>query len=140
MLGSGLASLVLALVVSIGIAALFVLIAFHAARRFGPAGVVGAWIASSMLLALLIALRLHARQTALGFTPDQTRDTRTISSFVLVSLVALGAAALAVWRHYRRSATLTRRALVSGVAAFFGGGLAFFVVLLLADVFRFVRQ
>jgi glucan phosphoethanolaminetransferase (alkaline phosphatase superfamily) len=123
-----------------GVAVLFVAIAYHAARRFGRTGILGAWIASSALLALGLVTRVQARQAALGFSPNQNRDTWTIGAFTLLSLVAFGAAALAAWRHHRRADKLTRRALVSGVAAFFGGCLAFFVVLLFTDVFRFIRQ
>ena len=137
---SSLASLVTGLLVLIGIAALFVAIAYHAARRFGRLGIFGAWIASSALLALGMTTRLQARQVALGFSPGQNRNTWTIRAFAILSFVALGGAALATWRHHRRADKLTHRAVASGVAAFFGGALAVFVVLLISDVFRFVRQ
>jgi hypothetical protein len=134
-----LAPLLIGLVALIAIGALFVVIAFHAAGRFGRTGLVSAWIVGSALLAFGIAARLHTRQTELGFSPNPNQETRTGIAFALISLVALGAAALTVWRRHARGEKLTRRALVLGVAAFLGGGIAFLAVWLVADVFRFVR-
>ena len=137
---SSLWSLVVSLLILSGIAALFVAIAYHAARRFGGAGLLGTWIASSALLAFGMTSRVQAHQAALGFSPGQNRDTWTIRMFALLSVVALGATAYATWRQYRRGGQLTPRALVSGVAAFFGGALVFFALLLMTDAFTFARQ
>jgi hypothetical protein len=121
-------------------AALFVVAAGHAANRFGRPGVVAAWVITAALVALAIAMRLQARQAALGFVPNETRDAGTLATFTVLSFVAFGAAAVVAWRHHRGSAKLTGRAVLSGVAAFLGAAIAVFVAILVMDILRFAAR
>ena len=121
-------------------AVLFVIVAQRTARRYGRAGVLGAWVTAAVLLALASALRLQTRQASLGFAPNEVPDARTIAGLTLWGFAAFGAAALVVWRRHQRGDKLTGRTVLWGVAAFFGGVVAFFVVFLLADLFTGLRR
>ena len=132
-------SSIIGLLLSFGIAALFVLIAYHAARRFGRSGLLGAWIASSALLAFGMSARLRTREADLVFANNNS-VAWTPRMFALLSLAAFGAAAVVTWRHYRRAGILTQRAVGSGIAAFYGGAVVVFVVLIIIDVVTFLRQ
>ena len=137
--GSSVSFLVSVLVLTAS-AGVFVAIAYHAARRFGWAGVVGAWLASSALLALAMTLRLRGRPEAVVYASNRNVDPLTPRTFALLSLVAFAAAAVATWRTYRRAAGLTPRTVASGIAAFFLGALAFFMILMIIDIIRFLSQ
>jgi hypothetical protein len=133
-------SFLISVLVLTAIAGVFVAIAFHAARRFGWAGVVGAWLASSALLAVGMTLRLRGRPEAVVYASNRNVDPFTPRAFALLSLVAFAAAAVATWRNYRRAARLTRRTVASGIAAFFLGALGCFMILMMTDIIRFLSQ
>ena len=122
------------LLVFTGLATLFMLVAGLAARRYGRTGVLAAWVAAAVLMALTMTIRLQSAQASLGFAPNSMRDARTIAAYTALSFAAFGAAALVVWRHHRHTGRLSGLAVLSGVAAFFAGVIAFFVVFLLADL------
>ena len=122
----------------IGVAVALVLAAWltwHAQRRWGTVGLLGAWGVGTVVLATLMALRVDHQQAALGFSPDQRAALAPFQRFLPMWALALGAQAWLLRRAAVNSAAgfssrLAWRSIVAGLL----GILGFFLAYLALDV------
>ena len=109
--------------------------AWHAQRRWGTAGLLGAWVVGTLILASLHAVRVEHQQAALGFSPAQREALTPFKLVVPMWALALGAQA---WLLHRAAAgstsAFTSRLAWHSILAGFLGILGFFLIYLAVDL------
>jgi len=133
-------NVLLALLTFAAVGLLFAWAAWHAARRWGGAGLAAAWAGGAILAAVLMTARVHQQQAALGFTPAQQQRFPVFTTFLPMWAAGFGGVALML-RGRRRRGTDGFSLGVAGrsLAAFVGGVVAFLLVYAALDVAALLR-
>ena len=102
-------------------------------RRFGTRGLIVVWLASTTVLAGLV-LRQIMPPTQAGVADP--RALRYFAGFVVLTLVAFGAAGWVIRRRLAREAALSAGTVAAGVGGFYAGWIAGLIPVLAWDLYR----